>query len=238
MQLTHPQRTAGEAKGGAVFIALLWHIVTIGAGRIAGEHGGKRCDVLACLDLQAHARRRERIGRSAADHIGSEDAGPPEGAADQAAGRVTGEEFAVGDDLAEPYRETVGEALFEPGGVQARGRQRVDIAGVGNASGIVHDIMAAVVNLEHGQVSLGAAPADQCFQIGVDREMQLTLVARLAPDAAGQDTKDLVGVFDLELDAAFCFQRGARAAPIAGQRFLLPDGFRLALGECWHDSKR
>ena len=225
LQFAHPQRAAGKAERGAVAIARLRIVVAIAAGRIAGEHRGKRCNLLARIDLYAHAGRCERIGRSATAHIGAEYAGPAERAVDQAAGGIAGEEFAVADDLTDPHQDLVGKALLEVGGIQTRRRQCIEIARIENAAAVFCDVAAAIVNLEYGDVRLAAGPADQFFQVGIDRKMHLAFVARFAPDAARHDRKNFVCVFELDLDAGFFLQRGARAAPIAGQRLLFPDGF-------------
>ena len=69
------------------------------SGRIAVQHGDADPDILDGLDLEANARRRQRIGRTAAWQVHRSDGRPI--ALQEHLAEVAEEEFAVGGDLAD-----------------------------------------------------------------------------------------------------------------------------------------
>jgi hypothetical protein len=112
--------------------------------------------------------------------------------------------------------------VWEPGGEQPRRRQRVDVADVVNAADVVGGDVAGFMQLINGEVRGGGFPPDQFVEIGVDGKLEAAFIARGAMQAAGQDAHNLVDRDQRDVDA-FVLERGARAAPIAGQSVLFPD---------------
>ena len=222
-------------------VAALRNVVAIRPGRIAREHRTEQSEIFRGLDLHARAGRRQRSGRAAAEHIGAENPRPAERAVEQAAiaavvvGRLdvaaggrAQHEFVVGRDLADAQPNSIVEALLEPGGEQPRGRQRVDRTRVGDAADVLERVVAAVVILIDRDVRRRASPADQFFQVAVDGEFELAVVAGAPIDAAGQNRKRFADVAEGEFETVFV-ERGTRAVPIAGQRIARPD---RGLGRC------
>ena len=160
------------------------------------------------VDLHAYARRRQRIGRTAAGHVGGENAGPAEGAVDQAARGLAGDEFIVAGELAEAERDAIffRVAVLEPGREQPRGRQRVDVARVGDAADIIDGVEPAIVDVEHGEMGARALPADQGPQIGIDVELKASFVTGAAVDAAGEHGEQLADIGEIDVDAGLLFQ--------------------------------
>ena len=235
LQFAHPQRAARKTERRAVAIANLRQVVAVGASRVAGEHRILPGDLLGRLDRDAHAGRRQRKGWPAAEHVGGDKACPAEGTVEQVGRGRAVEEFVVRRNLPHADRNLVVEqTLLEPGGEQPRRRQRVDVADVADAAGVVGGDAASVVQLINREVRGGAFPAEQFVEVGVDGEFKAAFIARLTIQAAGQDAHDLVDRDQRDVDA-FVLERGARAAPIAGQRVLIPDRgrlFRLVFSLC------
>ena len=212
-----------SAEGGAVLVAELGDAragrVAILAGRIAGEHRAEQRQVFGRVDLQPNAGRRQRIGRAAARQIGRHDAGPAEGAVDQTTRGGAGQKFVVRRELTDPDRGELAEFLLEPGGEQPGGGDRVDVARIGDRAGIGGGVLAVgIVDLERADMSLAAGPADQLFQVGVDDHVEAAFERRVrtAGDRAAGDAEGLADILQNDLDA-LVFQRGAGAAPVAGQ---------------------
>jgi hypothetical protein len=103
--------------------------------------------------------------------LAADDASPAEGSVDQATGGRADEEFIVRGKLPDAQRHAVVEGiLLEPGGEQARRRQRIDIARIGNRTNIVRrSHVADIVDLVDCEMGGGAIPADEFLQISTAR---------------------------------------------------------------------
>ena len=140
--------------------------------RIAVEHRAEDGDLVRQRSLDANAGHRDRRRRAAGRKVGGLDGRPAERAVDEEIVGLAVEELDVGGLLADPDVErVVVEALLEIGIVEPRVGQRLDLADGGEIVDVVAR-QAAAVDAERVGVEPAAGPADQLFEIGIDREIE------------------------------------------------------------------
>jgi hypothetical protein len=97
---------------------------------------------------------------------------------------LDGGEFHVGGELPEAQRSPVAEGALQPGLEQAKGGERLDAAGGGEAAGQCRRGLAAV-DADDGEASAPAIEAGQAFEIGVEVGPDLADGRDAAAHAAG-----------------------------------------------------
>ena len=160
-----------DAEVEAVAVALL-RLESALAGRIAVEHGEQRRCLRRRVDLQPHARRRQRIGGPAAWNAGLRVGRPVAG--DEEVEILADEKFGVDDELACPNaRLAVEQLTLEPHLGQPRRRQRFDVADRVQAADQHAVRTTAAVQLKSIRVEAQAVPTGQPPEVDADHRFQL-----------------------------------------------------------------
>ena len=135
--------------------------------RIAVEEAGEDFEVIAWIKLDAHARDRERIGRTALRHVRGGQIWPAEGAINEIGGRVREDEFVVGGELSNTDVDfSVEERLLVPDFVKPERFERFDGADRAQAADMPHR-RAKPMNIVAIGVQRSALPAEKLFEIGL-----------------------------------------------------------------------
>ena len=180
-----------DAERETVIVAQLRIARRPGDAWVAVEHRREQRDVVRHRGLDADAGHRDRRGRPAGGKVGGLDGRPAEGAVDEEVVGLAVEELDVGGLLAEAdVQRAVVEALLEIGVIQPGIRQRLDLADGGEVVDVVARQPAAVDLVGVGEEP-ATGPADQLFEVGVDRKVEAAEMDGAARGAAG-DVADIV----------------------------------------------
>ena len=179
-----------DAKRQAVIVAKL-RVAVSRPRRIAVEDRAEDGDLVRERGLDANAGHRDRRRRTAGRQVGGLDGRPAERAVDEQIVGLAVEELDVGRLLADPdVQRVVVKALLEIGVVEPRVGQRLDLADGRQIVDVVARQPAAVDLVGVGEES-AAGPADQLFEVGIDREIEAAEMDGAARGSA-RDVADVV----------------------------------------------
>src|SRR5689334_15635691 len=199
LRLGDKQRRIAQPEIHTVAIARI-RISRTRSGRIAVERGEEQRCVLAKVQLQPHARRCKRIGRTAARQVDGCNRRPV--ALQENRAQVAKKEFAVRGELAETKCSgTVKEFSLQPELRETRGGCRFDRGDRIQSADIVAANTTGVINQKVVRVERPVFPARQLFKIECNLRFQLALVDGAAPYAAREVAQNVIRVDEIERNA-------------------------------------
>src|SRR5882724_9991993 len=160
-----------DAKRQTVIVAKL-RVAVSRPRRIAVEYRSEGGDVVRKGGLDANAGHRDRRRRTAGRKIGGLDGGPAECPVDEQIIGLAIEELDIGRLLADPdIQGIVVKALLEIRRIEPRFGQRFDLADGRQVVDVVAG-QSAPVDLVNIGKNPAPGPADQFFEVGIDREIE------------------------------------------------------------------
>jgi hypothetical protein len=162
--------------------------------------------------LQADARRRFGIIRTAAWHVGAVQERPAERGIDEKIGAVADKKLLRRGELADTHIHLFAEILPDPE-IEQPGRGRLFDAA--HRHQVIEFVGAELraVNLLRAGVKGAAGPADELFQIGIDDGAEPAVIPKTALHAAGGVSESVAVISEGELHAGL-LQPGAEPAPV------------------------